>query len=78
MKKKLTHYALELVIPEWSITKRLADDIEKGEEEFEFDSNKGCTFGCQLLVRFGLPCKHWMYASIVEETPLPLSLFHPC
>jgi hypothetical protein len=47
VKKLLTHYALELSIPEWSATKRMADDIEEGkEEEFEFDPNEGCKFGC--------------------------------
>jgi hypothetical protein len=70
-------YALELSIKEWSATKRMADDIEEGkEEEFYFDVDKGCTFGCELLVRFGLLCRHWMYTSVVEECPLPLSLFH--
>jgi len=78
IKKKLTHYALELSIPEWSATKRMADNIEEGkEEEFKFDPNEGCKFGCELLARYYLPCRHWMYASVVEETPLPHSLFHP-
>src|ERR1700734_3498404 len=52
VKKRLTHYALELSIPEWSATKRMADNIEEGkEEEFEFDPNVGCTFGCELPAR---------------------------
>jgi hypothetical protein len=78
VKSKLTHYTLELSSREWSTTKKMADDIEEGkEEEFEFDPCVGCTFGCELPARFGLPCRHWMYSSIVEERPLPLSLFHP-
>jgi MULE transposase-like protein len=78
IKSKLTHYALELASAEWSATKQLADDIEDGkEEEFELDPDVGCSFGCELPIRFGLPCRHWMYASVVEECPLPLSLFHP-
>jgi hypothetical protein len=56
----------------------MADEIEAGDaEEFDFDPDEGCTFGCELPARFGLPCRHWMYASVVEECPLPLSLFHP-
>jgi hypothetical protein len=56
----------------------MADEIEAGDvEEFDFDLDEGCTFGCELLARFSLPCRHWMYASVVEECPLPLSLFHP-
>jgi hypothetical protein len=59
VKKKLTHYALELSILEWSATKRMADNIEEGkEEEFEFDPNKGCKFGCELPARYCLPCRH--------------------
>jgi hypothetical protein len=78
VKRKLTHYALELVVPEWSATKRMADDIEdRKEEEFEFDPNIGCTLGCELPARYSLPCKHWMYMSLVEDCPIPLSLFHP-
>jgi len=79
VKQKLMHYTLELTIPEWSATKRMADEIKaRDAKEFDFDPDKGCTFGCELPARFGLPCKHWMYASIVEECPLPLLLFHPC
>ena len=78
VKSKLTHYALELSSREWSAAKQLANDIEdRKEKEFEFDPTVGCSFGCELPVRFGLPCKHWMYSSIMKECPLPLSLFHP-
>lgn len=77
VKKKLKHYALELCMLEWFATKRMLDDIEeRKEEEFEFDPDKGCTFGCELLARYCLPCRHWMYDNVVEETPLPLSLFY--
>jgi hypothetical protein len=73
----LTHYALKLSILEWSATKRMADNIKEGkEEEFEFDLNIGCTFSYELLARYSLPCKHWMYTSVVEGSPLPLSLFY--
>ena len=77
VKSKLTYYALDLASAEWSATKQLADDIEDGkEEEFELDPDVGCSFGCELPIRYGLPCRHWMYASVVEECPLPLLLFH--
>jgi hypothetical protein len=56
----------------------MADNIKEGkEEEFEFDPNKGYKFGCKLPTRYYLPCRHWMYASVVKEIPLPLSFFHP-
>jgi hypothetical protein len=56
----------------------MADNIEEGkEEEVEFDLDVGCTLSCELPVRYSLPCRHWMYASVVEDCPLPLLLFHP-
>ena len=56
----------------------MTDEIEEGkDEEFEFNRDEGCSFSCELPVRYGLPCRHWMYASIVEKCQLPLSLFHP-
>jgi hypothetical protein len=59
IKRKLTHYALELSIREWSVTKRMTDNIEEGkEDEFEFDPDKGCTLGCELPARYSLPCRH--------------------
>jgi hypothetical protein len=49
------HYALKLTIPEWSATKRMADEIEAGDtEEFGFDLNEGCTFRYKLLACFSL------------------------
>jgi hypothetical protein len=47
------------------------------KENLEFDSNEGCHFSCELPVRYGLPCRHWMYTSVIEQCQLPLSLFHP-
>jgi hypothetical protein len=56
----------------------MADKIEARDvEKFNFNLGEGCTFGCKLLARFGLPCRHWMYTSVIEECPLPLSLFYP-
>jgi hypothetical protein len=53
------HYTLELSSREWSTTKRIVDDIDEGkEEEFEFDLEKGYSFGYELLARFGLPYRH--------------------
>jgi hypothetical protein len=40
VKNKLTYYALELSMKEWSATKRMADNIEEGTQEaFELDPN---------------------------------------
>jgi len=68
VKNKLTHYELELSMREWMETKKMVDRIEEGkEEEFEFDIDKGCSFGCELPARYCLPCKHRMYTSVIEQ-----------
>jgi hypothetical protein len=52
-------YTFKLTILEWSIIKRMADEIEAEDaEEFNFNLNEGCTFRCKLLARFGLFYKH--------------------
>jgi hypothetical protein len=75
----LTHYCLNLVMIEWSNTKIMGLAIEKGEEEaFECDLEvPSCLLACELPLRYGLPCKHWMYPAFVRGSQLPLSLFHP-
>jgi hypothetical protein len=55
--RKLTRYALNLTMTEWSATKRIADDIEEGKEDefkFDLDSAEGCTFGYELPARYSL------------------------
>jgi hypothetical protein len=51
-------------------------ELGKRESE-EFDLEKGCQYQCELLVRYGIPCRHWMYVAYSRECQLPLSLFHP-
>jgi hypothetical protein len=73
---------------EWADTKLLWDRVLTGyEEEEEFDPVVGCLHTCQLPLRFGIPCRHWMYLSFSSSPKneddgdthrqLPLSLFHP-
>jgi hypothetical protein len=87
----LTHYALDLVMTEWSSTKIMGLAIEEGKEEavdFELEEEEAadcelgslgpmCPSACALPLRYGLPCKHWMYPAFRRGCQLPLSLFHP-
>ena len=55
--------------------------MESGEEE-EVElivSNEGtyCPLLCELPLRWGLPCRHWMYPAFVDVIPIPSSLIHP-
>jgi hypothetical protein len=73
---------------EWSNTKIMGLAIDAGEEEavhFELEGevcapgSPGpiCPLACALPLRYGLPCKHWMYPAFLRGCQLPLSLFHP-
>jgi hypothetical protein len=84
----LTHYALNLVMTEWSNTKIIGLAIDAGEEEavdFELEGEVCalrsprpiCPLAYALPLRYGLPCKHWMYPAFLRGCQLPLSLFHP-
>ena len=58
----------------------MGDAIECGKEvEIIFDMTKEDVcypLECELPLRWGLPCRHWMYSAFVDETPIPLSLIH--
>ena len=73
----VTHYALNIAMKEWSAAKRLADHIEEGKEELDFELFADCTKGCTAPTRFGIPCQHWLYPAACDGIPIPLSLFHP-
>jgi hypothetical protein len=75
---KLTHYAIERTMAEWRVMKDFADAIDEGEQDpFEFDETVGCPSQCELPLRYGLPCKHWMYPFFSCNKPLSKYLFHP-
>jgi hypothetical protein len=61
---------------EWSATKVLGDHIEDGQS-LDFEPGTECRSACELPIRFGLPCRHWLYKVFVDNVPIPLSLFHP-
>jgi hypothetical protein len=54
---KLAHYALKLVMLEWSQTKIMADRIEEGKAP-PIDISSKCQSKCELPLRYGLPCRH--------------------
>jgi hypothetical protein len=77
-RSKLTHYAIDKTMAEWRATKDFGDLIDSGDEgPFKFDKAIGCQCKCELPLRFGLPCKHWMLPFYLSGEPLSLSLFHP-
>jgi hypothetical protein len=74
---KITGYALDKAMKEWSATKNMADNIEEDKLELQFEPGTECKLGCELPLRYGLPCKHWLYKAFIDDVAIPLSLFHP-
>ncbi|MCJ1356299.1 MAG: hypothetical protein MMC33_006293 [Icmadophila ericetorum] len=66
---------------EWEATKLLGDAIEKGETDEVYidvdNEDHQCPEECELPLRFGLPCRHWMYTAFIHDSPLQLSLIDP-
>jgi hypothetical protein len=76
---KITRYALDKAISEWSLTKRLEDHMLDEENSFDgifelpFTPGSECKEGCELPLRYGLPCKHWLYKALIKDIPISLS-----
>ena len=65
----------------WKATKQIGNAIEyDDEEEISFEmtnQNACCLLKCELPLRWGLPCRYWMYFTFVDNSPILLSLIHP-
>ena len=72
---QITHDALERLIVEWNQTRLWANRLarEGGDEPGE----EGCVSNCELPLRFGLPCRCWLYPCLMEGISIPASLIHP-
>jgi hypothetical protein len=53
--QKLTHYAIEMTMREWSAAKKLADRAAEGCV-LDFEPKKECTKGCEASIRYSLLC----------------------
>lgn len=77
----LTNCNIEKLSTEWEATKKLGDSIEFGQaEEVLIDmemNNPTCPLDCELSLRWGLPCQHWIYPAFIHQVPFPVSLIHP-
>lgn len=61
--------AISKISSEWEATK---EELLKGS----LRSDAVC-FNCELLVRFGLPCRHYLAVPCQDGAPIPRSLIHP-
>jgi hypothetical protein len=74
--RKLTIFCLDIAMAEWNKAKALGDRVKDGED-LQFNELTGCARGCDLPVRQGIPCYHWMCYFYLQQEPLPLLIFHP-
>jgi len=65
----ISFFAIFKISPEWEATK---DGINKGTLRPELPCAQ-----CELIVRFGLPCKHYLALPFQDGSPIPRSLIHP-
>jgi hypothetical protein len=68
---EISTYALELVAPEWEAVKQ---DVQQQPNLMAVDY-PSCD--CQVLLRWSLPCRHYLLQACITGEPIPRSLFHP-
>ena len=66
----VTYQAIDRLSPEWQITKI-------GCQDGSLRPQLGSCTTCELLVRFGLPCKHHLRQVCLDGASIPRSLLHP-
>jgi hypothetical protein len=67
---QVTRFAMEKIAEDWEACKQA---VSTGTTEII--ANQQCS--CELLLRFSLPCKHYLLQAAQAGQPLPKSLFHP-
>jgi hypothetical protein len=80
----ILNYAIERLNAEWEACKAVVaatgkftinSDNATNELEWLLAARGSCD--CELLLRFSLPCKHWLISAAQSGVPLQKSLFHP-
>lgn len=70
---RVTIWAMERINPEWVEAVATAERIRGGEEIIQGPCR------CEVVVRFGLPCRHFhhLLRAAIESFPIPITLLHP-
>jgi MULE transposase domain len=71
LKCRITFYAAEKIEEEWNAMKH---EIEASEDH---SINGVLPCQCYILLRFGLPCRHYLQRSLFSGEAIPRSLVHP-
>ena len=70
LRMKVSRRALTMVEKEWS---EMSQILASGND-IVVDGN-GCE--CELILRFGIACRHYLKRAFMENIPLPKTLLHP-
>ena len=64
---------MEKINPEWVEAVATAERMEEGEEAVQGPCK------CEIVVRFGLPCRHahYLLRAAIASYPIPITLLHP-
>lgn len=73
----ITHQAIDLISRELDAAKKIMEDIAHGGEPIIESAGESCIYDCELPLRYGLPCKCWLYSCVANSIPIPISLIHP-
>lgn len=85
LKGKITYLAIAMISRELNSAKinaerfnqQISFGVEPGHTVIVEPPGDRCISECELPMRFGLPCKCWLYQCIIDQIPIPVSLIHP-
>ena len=85
LKRKITHSAIAIISRKLNFAKINAEKfnqqiffgVEPGHIAIVEQPGDCCISECELPIRFGLPCKCWLYQCVIDQVPIPISLIHP-
>ena len=77
----ITHQAIEMLEREWNAASKWDLDLTDDDADEVLSApnapEEGCQLSCSLPLRYGLPCKCWLFQCVRMELPIPISLIHP-
>lgn len=73
----ITHQAIDLISRELDPAKKIMEEIAHGRKSIIESAGESCVYDCELPLRYGLPCKCWLYSCVANSIPIAISLIHP-
>ena len=74
----VTHETILLISFELNEAKRWVENVTDVISSPDPPPGEGCIFDCEAPIRYGLPCKCWLFPCVQLNIPILISLIHPC